>query len=768
MSEMNNIEESQKNKFIIKDIKSLISPKYYKFLFILIKEIFLKSNNKTTKSVDIPIRLDVWLDKINQSFFKDNEKSKLSKEYKLNNLINILKFAKMQNTLYAAEILENILIIIFSYAFKTKKENTFGKYIYNNIQKLKDKSNEDFSKWFIPGKFNQGRFDEFKTENDIQNILNNDFIPEENEKSIFQSSVILINFLLEIHKEKYCNKKYKAKTKTLSYINQQHINIFNNYKFELEDKSETCADKKDSKIPDSIYYYNYFEEIQKNFSIGITKAFFISVYIYYQNKYSPLMKYIKNDYTEKEKKELAIIPFEYDLTGAVIESQFAGVIMAPTRVEPRISKIIMVQNILKEKGFLELGKTLLFNKNLKIIDFHQSALKSNHLESLNNCMGLFVNDSVEELVISSNYIKDDCEEFLSKILIHLKGLKTINLSSNDFKNGISPFLIALKNLYRKKKINLENLILNKCMLDDIAFYELGELLESKYCKLKNLYLNMNNIPSNVNFLKKLKRNKSLTEIYLNKSNLCQDDMDNIMRIISNTNMEYLCLYKNKFNDFEECLKLLYRTKLVLKENEKKEDIIREDSSLFNIDLSNNDFYIINIEQLNLLKKILEESTLYCIDISHILFGVDPNRVLGLSDNVEKTPYQKSVINLKNNLDEKKKEYIHIIEEINTLDVGCQNIEQIKKVENLENFEKIEKEISEIIQDKNSKYPIFLRERAKKIIIENKDIFNKNNNLSYKEMKEKEINLAKYIELKKNLGNLMRLKEKKSKKKLIII
>ena len=70
--------------------------------------------------------------------------------------------------------------------------------------------------------------------------------------------------------------------------------------------------------------------------IKLIRSFFISVYIYYQNKNSPLMEYIKKS---KENEELSIIPFEYDLTGAVIESKFTGIILAPTRIESRITQI---------------------------------------------------------------------------------------------------------------------------------------------------------------------------------------------------------------------------------------------------------------------------------------------------------------------------------------------------------------------------------------------------------------------------------------------
>ena len=762
--------DSPRNKFIFDDIKSLINLDYYKFLLILFENIFLKPNNKTTKSLDSAKQLKLWIEKINEKFYKKDEKGKLSIDYTLSNLKNILNFAKKQNKLYAAEIIENILIIVFSFAFKTRKENTFGKYLYNNIQRLKDKKSDEFSKWFVLDKFSQDRFYEFRSENDIKDMLKYDVYIENvnEERSKFQKGSVLINFLLELHKEKYCNKKYRTSKNFICYINREKIDFdfssTRNRNRDLDD-TKTCLDRDTSSYFNyTIYGDNFFEEEKKKFPIGIVKAFFISVYIYYQNKYSPLMKYINK--SPNEEKELAIIPFEYDLTGAVIESQLAGIIMAPSRIEPRISKLNMVQNILKEKGLLELAKALLFNNNIKVIDFHQSAVKSNQIESFNNSLGLFDNNSVEELILLYNYIKDDCDEYLSKILSHLKGLKTINLSSNDVKNGIAPFFVTLKNLYRKKKINLENLILNKCFLDDVAFYELGELLESKYCKLKTIYLNMDCIPSNVDFLKRLKKNRSLTEIFLNKSNIGDDKSDTIMRIISNSNIEYLCLYRNHFNDFEECLKILYRTKFISKE--KGNNIIREDSSLYNIDLSNNDYLCINKEQLELLVKILQESTLYCIDVSHILLGNDPNKTLNTADKTKRTKYQNRVIDLKNNLEEGKKDFIKIIEEIHSREIDYKKMDELERQEKFQISEKIKKEISDIIEDKNSNFPIFLRESAKKIILENRDLFDKDKTLNNKELKEKEINLAKYIELKKSLEILEKLKEKKRKKKLIII
>jgi len=246
---------------------------------------------------------------------------------------------------------------------------------------------------------------------------------------------------------------------------------------------------------------------------------------------------------------------------------------------------------------------LTYNKNIKIIDFYLSTQKSYHINNLNIGLVLFDNITLEEVDIAQNYLKEDSVQFLSKILSHLKGLKTINLSSNSFNGGLSYFFVMLKKLYRQGKINLENLIINKCSLSQIDFYELGEMLKSKYCKLKALYLNLNNIPSTVNLIKKLTKNRFLTKICFNDSNLGNRDMDSIMRFINFSYIENLYLHKNKITNFNNCLRLIFRTKLITIEDEKdvkKKEKLKVDSSLYNLDLSNNWCYNKNGKKIELL------------------------------------------------------------------------------------------------------------------------------------------------------------------------
>ena len=747
---MENKKEKCNLYYYFKNTKLLINENIHKFLFSLIRKIFLvkeeKSQNDDSSSI-----LKTLIDKINTKMIIKKENF-LSDEYNINNLKNILKFVKNQNKLYAGEILENILIIVFSYAFKAKKEHTFGKYLYNNLGKIKSPENSDFKQWF--------KIDKFKPEElkDIESLLKNDFILKNKilgKLNQRQTTTVFSNFLYDIYEEKYCNEeKYNLNKKFKSYIYSSSIQDLNN------------ENMKNNKLK-GLHWKN------KKFPIGVIRTLFISVYIYYQNKHSPLMKYRSETKDEKNDLVLSAIPFSYDLTGAVIEKENSGIILAPARIEQRINDIILSQNILKENGFMELSKVLIFNKSAKSIDFHISAIKTKHINFLNIGMGLFDNYILEELNISYNYLKEDCEEFLARILSHLKGLKTINLTANDLKRGISSFLIVLKKLYRQKKISLENLILNKCILDDMSFYELGELLKSKYCKLKALYLNMNNIPSNVNFVKKLKKNKSLTKIYFNKDNVGDNDSDNIMRFMSYSNIECLYLYKNKFNDFNDCIRMVYRTNLITAKEEEKEGVkkqknMRSDSSLYNLDLSNNDYLNKNKDKINLLDKCFEETTLYCLDLSHILYGFDPNKISKnfTIENYKKNEYETAVENLKEKLDRIQNDYKTTIAEIHSNEIDKEKINNLGS--NINNFNKIESEIIKEIKNENAKYPIYLREIARKLIIKNKNIFDKDNSLEIKDFKKIEKELVEYMISKRADENLKSLLRKKGEKKLIII
>jgi hypothetical protein len=366
-------------------------------------------------------------------------------------------------------------------------------------------------------------------------------------------------------------------------------------------------------------------------------------------------------------------------------------------------------------------------------------------------------------------------------------------------------------LYREGKTNLENLYLNKCILDDASFYELGELLKSKFCKLKKLSLSQNNKPSNINFLKKIKKNKTLLEFNFSRNIIGNHDIEDINRIISNTVINSLYLFKNKITDCNDFIKLLYRTKLIKEKKEtddksnneaddKKNDetddkekdakikfeiddniMIDDNSILINLDLSNNDLWSKNKEQAILITKLINETNLSCLDISHILQGLNPEKTIisrknqeymNYIDNNIKMPLEENLEEYKTNIKNKKSVEYEIkirkdkIEIINAFD------------KELEEFKEFNEEINKTIEQKEAQFVPFLMQKAREIVEkilneldkkeEYKNIVDKQK-LDNKEDVNKFIRkLVEYMKLKELEKRFSELYKKVKHKKLIII
>ena len=689
---------------------SIIDKNIYLFLYTLIRKIFLIPESEESKK-KVEGSIIKWIKDINDKIIKNKNKF-ISIKYDIKNFRNILSFIKGQNKKYAADILEGILILIFSYAFQTEKTNTFGEYLFNENGKIKleDSENFDLVTWFKPKAFIPSEL------NNLKELLTKDNSMENDKEKTLAKNSPLYYILLEIQKLKLSNIKNINKNNNIDkYI---YRNTFLSQKLTDNDFSNIYFQKK------------------------LIRLFFISVFIYYQNKHSPLMKYIKEKKYKKEEEEeevfLSGIPFDYNLNEAVLDNRLSNSIFSPSKIEPRITQMTMTKNKMERQGLFELAKALIFNKNIKICYLDSTLIRSNYLDFFNLGLGVYDNYNLEELNLSYNNLNKDSEKYLSKIIYHLKQLKTINFTNNDLKTGVASFFIMLKKLYREGKTKLENLVLNKCNLDSSSWYELCELLKSKFCKLKRLYLSNNIFPTNINFLKKLKKNKILTEIYFNKANFGNNYTDDIMRLISNTHIESLYLYKNKLTNFNDCIRILYRTKLMKDKNSKnennnskeEENIFKDDSFLINLDLSDNSFRNKNEEHIKLIKNIVKDTTLYCIDLSHILLGITPEKY---KDTQEKSDYKKEVSDLEEQLNKDTKKYDDIIDEIK--DAKYDKIEQQGYIKNFK--EKLEEKLEEkeinylkgkinddILKNENAKYSLFLKEKAFEIV---NDIFNTNEN-----------------------------------------
>ena len=750
-------DEFPQERLIIKE--TLIHKKIFLFAYTLLKNIFIVEKDKNR----LKDKLDEWVKYINTNIIKVPEKY-INKEYSLKNLNNIIIFIESQNSKYCGDITEHILILIFSKVFHTIKDNTISKYIFNNLILIRDHNDREFFYWIKKGNLNKEEFTNLETLFDIdgkEDETNPELLKRQN-KSVFY------NFLREIMRKKYVtpfNKCDKKRNKNMLYINNSDCLYYKLSKL-IYNKIKKYDKNKKGKAPDitildkdillnsmarmEYNLTNKLSEENKPFN-QLILCFFTQVFIYYQNKNSPLLKYTLPS------ENLSTIPFSYDLQGALVEGRFSSAIIAPLRVGDLISNIYLKLNNIRESGLYELGKLCVFNDRIKLVEYDTCLLRTYYLDYMIQAMGMFDNHSIEEINFSNNVLKEDLNDALIKIVKHFKNLKTINLSSADIHKNLGPFFVVLKKLYRQKKTKLENIILNKGAFDESTFVELGELLKCKYCKLKVIYFSNNPIPLNLNFLKKIKSNKSLREIYLIKTDISDSYVNDIMKIISLSNIRTLYLPKNQFSNFNNFLRILFRTKILKNRADGVGNIIiNEDTTLLNLDLSTNEFFNKNEYHINLLKKIIKETSIYCLDICHILQGINPERKkLGDMSN-----YNKGVEDLKSFLVNQQKDYTNIIKIIRKSKNDISKFNNLEK-ENIKGKDKVKNYMNQINNNENAIHPIFMKKLAKKIIIEENE---KNEKYNKKDVDT----LANYLMLQNSKFNLNQKEIKKNIKKLIII
>ena len=730
---------NEKNIFqqILENSKSHIDKSLYTYLFMLVKYIFFGNKGIKNKEMEkkIIIKLKNMTESINNSLIKIKTNfikyEPVIDAYSIHNFNNIINFIKMQNSMFAGDIIEAILIMIFSFGFETDKTNEFGKYIYVNISKLRDTTYHDLSDWFKKG-------EKMFLPNELRNfralLVNDVYLGDlENKNKMNEDDeTILKDLITTITKYKFNFITYnEGKSKTFEYINNGKLDLIKFFLDKFADMKNnttnlTMVDKDFTSNSLAFIYYYLFVE-QNLTPIRMIRCFLTSVYIFYQNEHSPLMQYIDPkpkiiENKEEDKEDLVVIPFTYTLRGAFVEGRFSNTIISPIKLEPKISSVNLGQNNIREWGLFELGKSITMNSNIKSITLKISLLRGYYLDFFVSGLGIYDNYSVEDLNLSMNYLKEESAFSLVKLISHFKNLKTLNLSANDLKGGPKHILIYLKKQFRLGKSKLENLYLNNCTMDESAFYELGELVKSRCCKLKRLSIGGNNKSNTVNFLKQVKYNRNLEELYIFKCGFKNEDIDDILRIISNTNIKHLNLFKNDFKNFGKCLSIVYRTKLIKNNGY----FIDRSASLMTLDLSNNAFDLINSDHINLINKIVEDnSTLSCLDLSHIVYGQYPDR----SKSPKSDNYKIAVSNtLMGTLKQRKEKFSNLLFDKFKKEVSINDYKKKDENDKLKyRSEELDKRIKEILKEEDAKLYLFLREKCKEMIkdFENEKIGDKN-------------------------------------------
>ena len=594
--------------------KAIINKEIYLFLFSLLKSIFIFDSENRKKKIE---KIDTISNKI-----KDIYKIELKREYSKKNFQNIIQFVKNQNLIYAGEILENIVLSIFTSIMSIPQNETINNYIYNNLLNIYSIKNKD----------EKARNEEIDF---IQNfIIYDNLYPEElKNKNIFFQPYSIIQTILEyflalIYKLRINSIKNNKKNVKDQY-HKISFNLYNNSSKYSENKEEKNLTKNSiiefenniDKIID-----NYKEGSQISPNTNIISYFFFTLFVNYQTINNRLMKfYIDN----KDINKFACVPYEYNIVGGSMKGFYAILISSPMRQDNRIKSISMIENDLGEIGMFELGKTIVFNPSIKTLNYSKNRLYSYYLHYFNKASKIFENNSIEEINIYNNFFKDDIDDYLCDILKKFKNLKILNLSSNKIGSGLAKFLSLLKLLYRQKKSKLVKLNINKTSLHSSSIYELCQLLKNKFCKLESLYLNINYINDYdaEPLLDAIKKNNSLKEVYLSRNFIGNSSTDKIGKVISrfHESLEVLYLNQNEIRNNENLLRIAARTKVIYSIEEDRNEVILDlDSNpiLKNLDLSKNGVNYKNEKQILILNQILKDTYLSCLDYSVTLTNFD--------------------------------------------------------------------------------------------------------------------------------------------------
>ena len=632
--------------------QNIINKESYLFLYSLLKSIFIiDTENRKEKNN----KLEEFM-----KIIKEKYEIELRREYSKENFENIIKFVKTHNVIYGGEILENILLKLFSSIMKIPQKETINKYIYYNLQNV----------FGIKNKMIQKQIKEVEL---IQNFISYDRLyPDElkNKDIFFQIPYTPIPtdfeyFLTLIYKLKL--DSVKNEKNKFNDITHKLFEYSKKYHSGKEEKNiiQNSIIEFDSKI--NQVYENYNKNKQDNFinqNISVISYFFFTLFVNYQTINSRLIKF-----SNKKKDKLFSVPYEINFMGSSMKGIYASLMFTPMRQDNRINIISMAENDFAELGMLEMGKTIVFNHHLKVINYSKNRLYSHYFYYFNNASKIFDNDSVEEINLYNNFFKDDIDDYLCDILKKFKNLKTLNLSNNRIGSGISKFCNRLNLYYRQKKTKLERLNLNKCTLNKSSLYELCECLKSKSCKLKYLYLNINYINdfNSEPLLIAIKKNNSLRELYLSRNFIGNSSTQNIGKVISRfrDSLEVIYLNQNEIKNNDNLLRIASRTKVVYSSKEDRNKLLiklDENPSLKNLDLSKNAINIRNKKQILLLEQIINDTYLSCFDYSLILQTFDPDPKKENYENNEFSNEKKELIEkIKNIKDERDKIFSYIDE-----------------------------------------------------------------------------------------------------------
>ena len=408
--------------------------------------------------------------------------------------------------------------------------------------------------------------------NDFQNINNISF------QMYLKNKIINLYYVNDNIKNYFKNNDLKSIDilvkiiKTLS-INDYNIliNLINNSKVTEDDKSIIKIIEEIKLQDNEIFINNFFISsfvyhcLSNDKFINSKRIFnFNEGYLTMKNT-SVLLKGVKNFFDIKE------INMEFNQIGSLGMYE--------------IKKIILFNNVNK----INLGKTNLISNDLKYLVLESNVKIINKLEIY--------------LDLSFNNLDEKCIIYLQKLFYLFPNIYHLNLSKNFIGKGLKNLFLSLIFFSKKNICKLKNLYLSNCNIYNESIFQLANYVSLKSCKLEILNLNYNNLNTIAGhyFLKKLKYNKSISELYLYNCNIKNKEIINLKNIVKFGQINTLSLFKNKINIYQNVLNFYSIFQIIMKEKQNFYFPIT-----YNIDISENDYLLLDKEDINLFKKFIDK------------------------------------------------------------------------------------------------------------------------------------------------------------------
>ena len=525
--------------------------------------------------------------------------------------INKLLYDKTKDKNYFSDLLEFCLINALMLVFNCGKDHTINIYLYDNFNKIKR------------GKF----FENLEKNSFVTEVLKQPFesyLKETVEYNFNEETFEFTNDKKEIIKKKQYLSLITNLGKSLNDILKGFFDNFEERVDELLKKVEK-ENSTSSKISPLIYmgmiikfkkfqliYEKGNEELKKYISSQIK-----ILYSYPKSSFNYLFYILFTIFKIKNSSQIkkTKTPFKFEISQAFLEYDSSFVMASIIKYDKRIKHITFNQNKFGEIGFYELGKNLLFNQNIIILNIGQMNITTSHLNFFN--IGLNGYCSAIELNYNNNIkINSTSGKAIAESITKFPNLIRLNLNKCELGIGTKYILKTIL----EKPMKITNLFLSKTLMDETSIKILNKIVEKKNCTIKILSVSNCNFNNKYGrkFLRSICKNTSIEELYMYNCELDDSYFCDIRNLIISGNLNVLSLYKNKFSNFESILKLIHLTS-----TQKKDYKIG--SQLINLDLSVNPIKKNSIcnKYIDIFVNVCYNTTLKILDISQTLNGENP-------------------------------------------------------------------------------------------------------------------------------------------------